>query len=86
MPRELGLNVKWGVFLKASCNLPIAGFAELVENKLHLNALIADSQAGIYLTASASGQLDDYIALGQECSQQLLAQGAASIVTKYAKH
>jgi hydroxymethylbilane synthase len=75
-----------GRFLKASCNLPIAGFAELVENKLQLNALIADSQAGVYLTASASGALDDYIALGQECAQQLLAQGAASIVAKFAKH
>lgn len=83
---RVGAEREMGRFLKASCNLPIAGFAELVENKLHLNALIADSQAGIYLTASASGQLDDYIALGQECAQQLLAQGAASIVTKYAKH
>lgn len=83
---RVGAEREMGRFLKASCNLPIAGFAEVSGQELILHGLIADSSEGVYLTATARGQLNNYIQLGQECAEQLLAQGAADIVAKFAKY
>ena len=81
--QAIGAEREMGRFLNASCNLPIAGFAEFKHGQLHLNALIADNETADYFTASASGGAADYLNLGQECAQKLLAQGAANIVLKY---
>lgn len=84
---RVGAEREMGRFLKASCNLPIAGFAEFsADQELKLTALIADSGEGIYLHSQVSGKIENYIQLGRECAEQLLAQGAAGIVAKFAKH
>ena len=72
-----------GKFMNASCNIPIAGFASIIDDWLHLKALIADPDEGKFLFAFASGNKLDYLAIGQECAQKLINQGADKIIAKY---
>jgi hydroxymethylbilane synthase len=72
-----------GRFLQASCNLPLAGFARLSANDLTLEALLADNSNGQIIWAKATGAASDPAWVGRSCAEQLLENGAASILQRY---
>ena len=67
--------------LEATCNLPIAAFAEMEGDDMHLRAFVASQDGSQALSGSLSGPADTYAALGQQLGQQLLKQGAARLLT-----
>lgn len=79
----IGAEREMGRYLNASCNIPIAGFAQIIDDKLTLTALIADVECGEYLDAVSVAEVADFIGLGKICANELLAQGAARILDKY---
>lgn len=79
----IGAEREMGRYLNASCNIPIAGFAQIIDNKLRLTALIADVECDEYLDVTSVAEVDDFIGLGKICANELLAKGAASIINKY---
>lgn len=62
------------------CIVPLAGFAELGGDRLHLRARLAHPEHGPVLEAEAEGPTADAVKLGREVGQQLLDQGGAQIV------
>ncbi|RTK98617.1 MAG: hydroxymethylbilane synthase [Proteobacteria bacterium] len=75
-----------GRYLNASCNIPIAGYAEINQDKLYLRGLIADSADNIYLDVAAHGSIDQFEQIGIKCAENLLQNGAAQIVDKYSNN
>lgn len=79
----IGAERAMGRYLNASCNIPIAGYAELVENNLYLRGLIADSAHDVYLDVAATDTVSNFEHIGIKCAEELLKNGAAEIVAKY---
>ncbi|MBK6728503.1 MAG: hydroxymethylbilane synthase [Xanthomonadales bacterium] len=77
---ETGLRVRaeraMNLELHGSCQVPIAGFATLVDGQLHLRALVGDTVTGEILRAEASAAADDPERLGRSVAAQLRALGA----------
>lgn len=78
----IGAEREMGRYLNASCNIPLAGFAKIVDGKLKLNALLADSRQHCYLAASASGDIGDFINIGQTCARKLIQDGALTVIER----
>ncbi len=72
-----------GQRLQASCNIPIAGHAILLEGNIYLQAMLADKDENHYCMAKCSGAKDDYIQIASKCADELIKQGASDIVAKY---
>ncbi|AUR52427.1 hydroxymethylbilane synthase [Aquella oligotrophica] len=81
--RLVGAEREMGRFMNASCNVPIAGYARMENNQLHLSAIIADPDNVSFYTAEITGDPDSYLQIGQECARLLLADGAQEILGKY---
>jgi hydroxymethylbilane synthase len=62
------------------CIVPLAGFAELGGDRLHLRARLAHPEKGPVLEAEAEGPTADAVRIGREVGEALLAQGGAEIV------
>ena len=62
------------------CIVPLAGFAELGGDRLHLRARLAHPEKGPVLEAEAEGPTADAVKIGREVGRQLLDQGGAEIV------
>ena len=62
------------------CIVPLAGFAELGGDRLHLRARLAHPEKGPVLEAEAEGPTADAVKLGRDVGKHLLAQGGAEIV------
>jgi len=62
--------------LHGSCHVPVAAYAELDGENLHLYGLVGDAQNGRLLRAQGDGRADGHEALGWEVAQNLLDQGA----------
>ena len=73
---ERSLNAKLG----GSCQTPIAAYAELKENTLHLRALVGTPDGSRVLTAQASDHRDNAKALGEKVAQELIDAGAQGII------
>lgn len=80
----VGAEREMGKYLNASCNIPIAGFAEIVNGKIILCGLIADIEQNKYLDVMLSeDNYRDFVQLGQKCAHQLINDGASDIILKY---
>ncbi len=67
--------------LQGSCEVPIACFAEFLENgDLRLRGLVGRADGSEILRAEASGRSDDAQAIGEQVAEALLAQGADAIL------
>ena len=66
--------------LHGSCHVPVAAFATLDGERLHLAGLVGDSGTGRLVRAGSTGTADDPEALGQTVATSLLATGAAEIL------
>jgi hydroxymethylbilane synthase len=63
------------------CVVPLAGYAETAEGRLHLRARLGSPQGGELLRAEAKGPTAEAAAIGERVGEELLAQGGAAIVT-----
>lgn len=69
---ERAINQRLG----GGCQVPIAGFAEIVDNELLLRGLVADPQGKQVLYHTLRGALEFPEELGDQLAQVLLSQGA----------
>lgn len=76
-------------YLEGGCQVPIAGFAELDGQILSMRGLVASADGKQVLTSSGTTELQgsqqaqqaQAVALGEQLAKDLLAQGAASILS-----
>ena len=68
--------------LDGGCSVPIAGFAQLEGDTVFLQGVVGDVDSGRLLSASAQGNASIAAELGQQVAQQLIDQGAKSLIAK----
>ena len=73
---ERALNTK----LEGGCQVPIAAHAQIQNQTLSINALVASVDGKTILKSSASGDMTDAWELGEQVADDLLTQGAKSIL------
>ena len=66
--------------LQASCHSPVASYATLDGDSVHLRALVAAVDGTTVLNESARGPAADGQALGMQVAQQLIARGADALL------
>jgi len=66
--------------LHGSCHVPVAAYAELDGERLHLQALVGSAADGRAVRGEISGQADQARALGQRLAADLLARGAGEFL------
>lgn len=66
--------------LHGSCHVPVAGFAELFNEKLLLRGAVGDASDGRLVRAEAKGSAADPESLGRRVAEALLAQGAGELL------
>lgn len=66
--------------LEGGCQLPIAGFAQLQDNELHLRSLVGMPDGSKLCRSQASGPPSDPIKLGKKVAEDLRKLGAADIL------
>jgi hydroxymethylbilane synthase len=70
--------------LGGSCQVPLGGFAEFRDGKLHMRGFVATPDGTRMLRAEHSGSADQPEALGDAVAGDLLAQGAGEILAALA--
>lgn len=68
--------------LQGSCQVPIAAFAELRGNRLHLHGLVGDAASGELIRAESDGDAATPQALGESVAQLLLERGAGELLDR----
>lgn len=68
--------------LEASCEVPVAAFAELDNDQLKLRTLVG-AQDNQIISTEISGKATDAIAIGNQAAKQLLELGAMEIIQSY---
>lgn len=68
--------------LEGGCQVPIAGFAEIHEDSLHLRGIVGTPDGSQLLHADIAGFTRNAEELGQELAKQLLDKGAADILSQ----
>ncbi|HKB60202.1 MAG TPA: hydroxymethylbilane synthase [Gallionellaceae bacterium] len=66
--------------LGGSCQVPLGGFAEFRDGRLHMRGFVATPDGSRMLRAERSGSADQPEALGDAIAEELLAQGAGEIL------
>lgn len=72
--------------LEGGCQVPIAGYARLTRNVLHLRGLVGDPDGSTVLHAEVRGPDTSATHLGQTLAEELLAQGAKAILSRVYGH
>jgi len=68
--------------LGGGCKLPVAAYAEITEEKLHLRGCVAKADGSLMLRAEAIGDTNHPELLGQQVAKELLRQGAGRIINQ----
>ena len=68
--------------LQGGCQVPIGAYAELEDDQLWLRGLVGSPDGRQILRAECRGAASDPVALGQTLAEQLLAQGAARLLSE----
>jgi len=79
---ERAINARLG----GGCQVPIAGFAELIDSQIILRGLVADVTGQRILRSEKWGTVTQAIELGQQVAEALLAQGAQEILDALGVH
>jgi len=66
--------------LGGGCQVPIGAFAEMLDDKLHLESIVADPDGSAVLRDSRDGSIADPEKLGNEAGAALLARGGDQIL------
>ncbi len=75
---ERAMNIR----LNGGCQVPIAGFALLKNDQLHVRGLVGEPDGSVVLRAEVNGHKDEAEQLGIDLADQLLALGADKILAK----
>ena len=67
--------------LEGGCQLPIAGYAQLGNNQLHLRSLVGMPDGSLLCRSEAQGPQSNPIAIGQRVAAELRKQGADEILS-----
>lgn len=70
--------------LGGSCQVPIAAYAVVQGDALHIRALVGEPDGSLILSAEAKGAVTDAEQLGEQAAQALLAQGASPLLARLA--
>ncbi|MDD2767457.1 MAG: hydroxymethylbilane synthase [Methylococcus sp.] len=68
--------------LNGGCQVPIAGFAQLDGETLHLQGLVGDPNGSEILRAEASGHVSAAEKLGRQVAEELLGLGADEVLRR----
>jgi hydroxymethylbilane synthase len=66
--------------LQGGCQVPIAGYAELVDEQINMKGLVGSLNGETLLVANKTGPVDDPESIGIAIADALLNQGAADIL------
>lgn len=66
--------------LEAGCQVPVAAFAELVDNRLFLRGRVSNLDGTILLHAEHTDNIENADALGKSVANDLIAQGALALL------
>jgi hydroxymethylbilane synthase len=71
--------------LEAGCSAPVGALAEVAEgdlgDELWIRAVAMSNDGALSVRRSASGPLDDAVGLGQKVAAEMLAEGAAELIS-----
>jgi hydroxymethylbilane synthase len=67
-------------YLGGGCQVPIAGFAEIEGDRLHLRALVGFPNGSGIIRSEAMGRIEDAQAIGLEVGKKLQSRGADKIL------
>ncbi len=68
--------------LGGSCQVPLAAYAQIQEQELHLQALVAEPDGSRIIRAQARGSSDSAEQLGESVAKELLGKGAQAVLAK----
>jgi hydroxymethylbilane synthase len=71
--------------LEGSCQVPIAGYCEVVSSELWLRAWVGNALTGEFIQAESRGSISQADALGTSVAEQLFALGAADLLAQAAE-
>lgn len=66
--------------LGGGCHVPVAAFAEVVDNKLFLRGLVANPRGTSIIRANHTDELEQAVSLGTQVANDLITQGALDIL------
>jgi hydroxymethylbilane synthase len=69
--------------LGGGCKVPLAAFAEIHAQQLHLKGLVANLDASVMLRAEAVGRPEQAESLGKQVAYALISQGATDILRTF---
>jgi len=69
--------------LGATCNLPVAVYAERKAGEFLLNSFISDSDGNVIIREQMSGGIDDSALLAEKLGNNLLVRGAVDLMAEY---
>ncbi len=72
--------------LEGNCQVPLAGFAELHQDQLHLEARVGSPDGTTLLKAQATAPRQQAVELGRAVAHQLLDQGGAALLQQFSGH
>ena len=76
--------------LEAGCSAPVGALAEVAEgdlgDELWIRAVALTPDGTVSVRRSASGPLDDPVGLGQKLAAEMLAEGAADLISTTTQH
>ncbi len=68
--------------LGGSCQVPLAAYAQILDNSLHIRGLVAEPDGSRVLRAEATGDPDQAETLGNQVAQELIDSGADAILAR----
>lgn len=66
--------------LGGSCQVPLGGYAEIMDGKIHLRGFVAEVDGSRIISGNVTGERDQAEMLGAALAQQLISQGADKIL------
>lgn len=70
--------------LGGSCQVPLAAYAQLKGNTVHLDALVAEPDGTLVIRASGSAPAHEAEQMGEKVARELMAKGAQPILARLA--
>lgn len=70
----------FNAYLEGGCQVPIAGYATLTDQQLHIEGRVGSPDGKTLLKHQLTGQADDAEQLGEQLAQRLLEQGAGELL------
>ena len=69
--------------LGATCNLPVAVYAEPTADEFLLNSFISDPGGNVIIREQVTGRIDDAASLAERLGNNLLARGAVDLMAEH---